>query len=273
MNDARPQGRRDVMELLERHGRSPNKRLGQHFLVDPNLVDKIVRYADLAPGDHVVEVGAGTGTLTRGLAATGARVVAYEVDAGLTPVLEETVGHLPDVAVHIADVMNVDLASDLGPGEWLMVANLPYQVATPLLLDTLRDVAAIRRFVVMVQREVAARLRAAPGTKAYGVPSVVAALYADVSFGFTVPPQVFVPPPAVESAVISLVRKQPDPGAARAAELAAIAFQQRRKMVRRALRDDIPDLTSALAAAGIDPTRRPEDLAADDYLRLGAASP
>ena len=270
--DPGPQGRNEVRALLERHGRRPNKALGQHFLADPNLVERIVRLADVGPGDLVVEVGAGTGTLTAALAATGASVVAYEVDAGLEPVLTEVVGQLDNVEVRIADATAVDMAAELDRGEWTMVANLPYQAATPLLLDSLRDVPQLRRYVVMIQREVAERLVASPGTKAYGIPTVSVALRAETRFGFAVPPQVFVPAPAVDSAVISLDRIEPAPAADRAEEIAAAAFGQRRKMIRRSLRTLFDDPIAVISAAELDPTTRAEDLAPADYLRLAEVS-
>ena len=267
MNSGRPQGRRELLELLERHGRRPNKRLGQHFLADPNLVDRIVRLAHLEPGDRVVEVGAGTGTLTRALHGTGATVVTYEIDRGLQPVLAESLVGL-DVDVRFDDVTAVDLDEALDDTPWTMVANLPYQMGTPLLLDTLRSVERITRFVVMIQREVADRLAARPGSKEYGSPSVSAALRSRVQFGFAVPPQVFVPAPAVESAVVTLERIETVPGVDRAEQLAAVAFQQRRKMVRGSLRSVIEPVVPLLEEAGIDPTSRAEDLSPADYLRL-----
>jgi 16S rRNA (adenine1518-N6/adenine1519-N6)-dimethyltransferase len=272
VNDtARPQGRREIIELLERHGRRPRKSLGQHFLADPNIVDRIVRLAGVGPDDRVVEIGAGTGTLTRALAATGSRVVAYEIDASLEPLLREAVAGLGSVEVRIADALEVDLAAELADGPWTLVANLPYNVGTPLLLDLLRDVVAITRFVVMVQREVADRLTALPGSKQYGIPSVVAGLYANVQFGFRVPPQVFVPPPDVESGVVILERRRPPPEAPSAEALAQAAFRQRRKMIRRSLATVLTDPESVLAAAGVDATLRAEDLAVADYVAIARA--
>jgi len=269
----RPQGRKEVRALLERHGRRPNKQLGQHFLADPNLVDRIVRLADVGAGDSVVEVGAGTGTLTRALAATGATVVAYEVDAGLAPVLAEALSGVEGVDMRFADATGVDFASELPGGPWTMVANLPYHVGTPLLLDLLKQAAAIVRFVVMVQREVADRLLAAPGSRTYGIPSVVVALRAKAAFGFAVPAQVFVPVPSVASAVVTLDRIDPAPDTERAEALAVAAFSQRRKMIRGSLRAELPDVERLLDLAGINPTLRAEDLSPADYLRLAGVAP
>ena len=270
---ARPQGRREILDLLERHDRRPRKSLGQHFLADPNIVERIVRLADCGPASRVVEIGAGTGTLTRALGSVGATVVAYEVDTSLRPILDETLVGLENVEVRFADAMAVDFAEELSGESWTLVANLPYNVGTPLILELLRSAPNIERFVVMVQREVADRLAADPGSRKYGLPSVSARLYATVRFGFTVPPQVFVPPPDVESAVIVLHRKAAPAAALRAEALARAAFGQRRKMLRRSLTTVLTDPEAVLSAAGIDPTARAEELSVDDYLRIAEAVP
>lgn len=266
------QGRGEIRRLLTAHGLRPRKRLGQHFLADPNVVDRIVRTAAVGPDHQVVEIGAGTGTLTRALAATGARVVAYEIDEGLRPILEDVLDGA-DVELRFGDAVRVDLEKELGPGEWTMVANLPYGVGTTLLLDALQQAPRIVRFVVMVQREVAERLAAAPGSKTYGLATVVAALHGTVDYAFTVAPTVFVPPPEVESAVIVVERIEADAGAAEACRIAAAAFNQRRKMVRRSLQSVFEEPIAVLDAAGIDPTVRAEDLSPADYLKLAGAMP
>lgn len=263
----RPQTRSEIAALLERHGVSPAHRLGQHFLADPNITRRIVELAGVRRGDRVVEVGAGTGTLTRALAAAGAEVVAYEVDRGLIPVLEEVTAGLP-VKIRHRDVTEVDLAAEIEGGDWKLVANLPYNVGTPLLLDVLRRVPQVGRMVVMVQREVAERLVAAPGSDDYGLPSVVAALHATARVAMRVPPQVFYPAPNVESAVVVLDRIPPPPEAERAVELAAAGFGQRRKMLRRSLAGVLEDAEAAIAAAGLDPTARAEQLTPSDFVEL-----
>ncbi|MEX1279784.1 MAG: 16S rRNA (adenine(1518)-N(6)/adenine(1519)-N(6))-dimethyltransferase RsmA [Acidimicrobiia bacterium] len=262
------QTRREVRSLLERHGLRPRKRLGQHFLADPNIVDKIVRVAGIGPGDRVVEIGPGTGTLTAALAAAGARVLAIEIDEGLAPVLAETVGGSDLVEVRFGDAARIDLAAELDDGPWALVANLPYNVGTPIVLDVLRHVPTVTRIVVMVQAEVAGRFAAEPGTGEYGLPSVVVGLHAAVRGRFDVPPQVFVPPPTVGSTVIALERRGADPRAERAIELAAAAFGQRRKMLRSSLAGVLADPVAALEAAGIDPTERPERLPPTAWLEL-----
>jgi 16S rRNA (adenine1518-N6/adenine1519-N6)-dimethyltransferase len=261
------QTRSEIAGLLERHGLAPIHSLGQHFLADANITRKIVALAAVGPGSRVVEVGAGTGTLTRALTATGSRVVAYEIDEGLRPLLEEVTDGL-DVEVRFADVMKVDFASVLEGDDWVMVANLPYNVGTPVVLEAMRNAMNIRHFVVMVQKEVARRFAAQRGSDDYGLPSVVAGIYTDANVAFTVQPHVFYPPPRVESAVVVMRRKPAPDGANRAVELARAGFGQRRKMLRRSLAGVLDDPAYTLEAAGIDPTFRAEDLTPDDYLRL-----
>lgn len=265
-----PQSRTEIRELLASHGLRPRRSLGQHFLADPNLVRKVAALADVGPDDRVVEIGAGTGTLTAALAATGATVVAFEVDPNLGPVLESAVD-APNVEIRIADAASVDFSSELAGGTWVLVGNLPYNVGTGIVLDTLRFVPTIVRLVVMVQREVADRLLAVPGSKDYGIPSVVVALHADARFGFAVPIQVFLPPPQVDSAVIVLDRVPAPPGAESAIRLAGVAFGQRRKMLRRSLAAAIGDADEVLRRSGVDPTARAEDVSPEGYLAIAAA--
>jgi 16S rRNA (adenine1518-N6/adenine1519-N6)-dimethyltransferase len=253
--------------LLERHGLYPRAALGQHFLADPNITRKVVATARIGQGDQVLEIGAGTGTLTRALAEAGARVIAYEVDPRLEPVLAESLAGL-GVEVHIADATGIDFQAVLGEGRWKLVANLPYNVGTPLLLEMIRKVPRVSEFTVMVQLEVGLRLTAPAGTPEYGIPSVVAQIYTDPHLVFRIPPQVFFPAPRVESAVVHLVRKPAPPTAERAIELAASGFGQRRKMLRRSLATVFSTPEQVLASAGIEPTRRAEDLQPADYLRL-----
>lgn len=263
----RAQTRSEIVRLLEEHGLSPIRRLGQHFLADANITRKIVELSGVREGDSVVEVGAGTGTLTAALAGTGAHVIAYEVDRGLEPALREVTAGL-DVELRFEDVQGVDFGDALGPGRWTMVANLPYNVGTPLVMEVLRHVPSIDRLVVMVQREVAERFVANPGSPDYGLPSVIAGLHTETSIVFKVPPQVFYPPPRVESAVVVMDRK-PRPDAAEAAiEIARAAFGQRRKMLRRSLATMFDDPGGVLTEAGFDPTARAEDLSPEEYLRL-----
>lgn len=265
------QTRSEIATLLNRHGLAPIHRLGQHFLADANITRKIVALARIEPGTRVVEVGAGTGTLTSALAEGGAQVVAYEVDQGLRPVLEEVTADL-DVDLRFSDVTEIDLASELYGEGWAMVANLPYNVGTPVVMEAMRGAPGIERFVVMVQTEVARRFVARPGSGDYGLPSVVAGIYAEGAIAFTVPPQVFYPPPRVGSAVVTMTRKPAPAAAGRAVDLARAGFGQRRKMLRRSLSSVLDDPVMALESAGLDPTDRAEDLSPDDFVRLAEVS-
>jgi 16S rRNA (adenine1518-N6/adenine1519-N6)-dimethyltransferase len=262
-----PLGRAATARLLAAHGVRPRRALGQHFLVDPNLVRKVVAAAEVRPGDRVLEIGAGAGTLTRALAAAGARVLAYEVDPRLRPVLEEALEGVGGVEVRYADAATIDPAGLAGE-EWAVVANLPYHVGTPLLLRLLREAPSVSRFVVMLQLEAVERLAAAPGSRVYGLPSVVAQLHGSVRIAFRVPAAVFLPPPKVESAVAVIRRREAHPRAEQAVALAAAAFGQRRKMLRRSLAPVLADPAAALTATGLEATRRAEQLSPEDYLRL-----
>lgn len=261
------QTRSEISRLLDAHGLRPNHRLGQHFLADGNVTRKIVSVAAVGQGDKVVEIGAGTGTLTSALAATGAKAISYEVDERLRPVLEAVTAGL-DVDLRFEDITEVDLGDALEGDGWTMVANLPYNVGTPLIMEAMRKAPNVERFVVMMQREVAERLVASPGTSEYGLPSVVVQIHADAELVFRVPPQVFYPPPRVESAVVVMARKPAPELAERAIALARAGFGQRRKMLRGSLGSVLRDPAGSLEKAGIDPTTRAEELSPDDYLRL-----
>lgn len=264
------QDRTEIRDKLTEHGHRPNKGLGQNFLADPNIVRKIVDVADIE-GANVVEIGAGTGTLTIGLADRALRVKAYEIDERLLPVLEQTLSGRANVELIHADAASVSLSEALAGRGWTMVSNLPYNVGTGIVLDALRHTIEIERFVVMVQSEVAERFLATPGSKAYGLPSVVVGLYGQAFRVMTVPPQVFEPPPRVESTVVAIDRRPAPPGAARAIELAAAGFGQRRKMLRRSLAAVLGDPTPVLERAGVDPTARAEELEPLDYVAIARA--
>ncbi len=268
VTDGGAQSHSRMRALLERHQLTPRKSLGQHFLADPNITRKIVYTAEVGPESRVVEIGVGTGTLTAALAQTGAAVVGYEVDERLRPLLEEVLAPFPRVELRFTDAGRVDLSTALEGDRWVMVANLPYNVGTSIVLDALRHAPAIERIVVMVQLEVAQRFVATVGTPSYGLPSVVVGLHADARLAFRVPPQVFVPAPRVESAVVRIDRRSSPPLAERAIRLAAAGFGQRRKMLRRSLVGvvDLPE--AVLTRARIQPTSRPEELAPGDWLRI-----
>ena len=266
-----PLGAAATAELLDRHGFRTTKVLGQHFLIDPNIVRRIVELSGVGPGDRVLEIGAGAGTLTRALADSGAHVVSLEIDDRLRPILAETLEGV-DVDLRFEDATVADLPGLVaGDDSWTVVANLPYNVGTPLVLDLLRHAPSIRRFVVMLQREAVDRLAAGPGSKTYGLPSVVCALHGSVRVALKVPPHLFIPRPSVDSAVAIIDRVDADQAAERAIEIAAMAFGQRRKMVRGTLGGMIGD--AEFVAAGVDPTARPEDLAPADYVALAGVAP
>jgi 16S rRNA (adenine1518-N6/adenine1519-N6)-dimethyltransferase len=269
--------RRQVRDLLAENGLSPSRALGQNFVADPNTVRRIARLAGVGPGDRVAEVGAGLGSLTVALAETGAEVTAVEVDRHLLPVLRSVVEPL-GVRVVEGDAMTLDwdvvLGGDVAGGgdRWALVANLPYNVATPLVLDLLARVPAIDRMLVMVQREVGERLAAGPGTKAYGIPSVKVAYWAEAEVVGRVPPTVFLPQPRVESALVRL-RRLPEPPVDsdrdRLFRLVEAAFGHRRKMLRRSLASLVDP--AAFGRAGVRPDARPEQLSLDDWGRLANA--
>jgi 16S rRNA (adenine1518-N6/adenine1519-N6)-dimethyltransferase len=280
--------RRQVRELLEGHGLAPSRALGQNFVIDDNTVRRIARLSGVGPGDAVIEIGAGLGALTLALVETGAHVVAVEVDRGLVPLLRgEVESH--GVRVVEADALTLDWtdlldttappsdATTPGPTPWAMVANLPYNVAVPVVLRALDDAPALRSMLVMVQREVGERLAAGPGDKAYGAVSVKVAYHATARLVGRVPASVFVPRPAVESALVRIERRPVvavDPAAvspARLFELVRAGFGHRRKMLRQSLAGVVPP--EAFTAAGIDPEARAENLSVEDWGRLAACAP
>ncbi|MGH9137586.1 MAG: 16S rRNA (adenine(1518)-N(6)/adenine(1519)-N(6))-dimethyltransferase RsmA [Acidimicrobiales bacterium] len=267
--------RGDVSALLARHGVGPSRALGQNFVVDPNTVRRIARLADVGPADHVVEVGAGLGSLTLALAETGADLTAVEIDRYLLPALREVLHErAPGVRLVEGDARRLDWSDVLAAADhWVLVANLPYNVATPLVLDLLDDVPAIERMLVLVQREAGERLAARASEAAYGIPSVKVAYHAVAELAGAVPASVFVPRPRVESVLVRIQRRAEPATSAdpeRLFTLVRAGFGQRRKMLRRSL----AGLVSAeqFAAAGVAPDARPEQLDVEAWGRLTAAA-
>lgn len=264
--------RRQITELLDQHGLAPSRALGQNFVADPNTVRRIARLARVGPGDAVVEIGAGLGSLTLALAETGAQVLAVETDRHLVPVLRELVEPAGVEVVH-ADATAADWDVLLaGHERWVLVANLPYNVATPLVLDLLDGVPAIERMLVMVQREAGERLAAVAGDDAYGIPSVKVAYWATATVVGHVPASVFVPRPRVESVLVQIVRRDRpavDADPVLLFDLVRTAFGQRRKMLRRSLAGVVS--AEQFAAAGVDPATRPEALDVGSWGRLADA--
>ena len=264
-------GPRETSELLRRHGLAPRQSRGQNFVVDPNTVRRIARLAGVGPGDHVVEIGAGLGALTRALLDTGAEVTAIEVDEGLVGVLAEVV---PEATIVHADALAVDWTSLLHEQPAVLVANLPYNVATPIVADLLDGVPLIRRMLVMVQAEVGARLAAGPGSKTYGAVSVKVAYWAHASVVGRVPPTVFLPQPKVDSALVAIERRDVPAGPPGVLPddlfaLVRVGFGQRRKTLRRSLAGLAGE--EDFAAAGVDPGARAEQLDVDAWGRLALA--
>ena len=256
---------------MERHGLDARRSLGQNFVVDPNTVRRIARLADLAPGDAVVEIGPGLGSLTLALVEVGADVTAVEMDRDLVPVLREVV-EPHGVRVVEGDAREIDWSALLADRQrWTLVANLPYNVATPLVLDLLRDVPRIDSMLVMVQREAGERLAASAGAKAVGIPSILVAYHGVAEVVARVPPTVFHPQPKVDSVLVRIVRHATAPveePLAAIEPLLRAGYGQRRKMLRRSLGGllDADDF----AAADVDPQARPETLDLAAWARLAA---
>ena len=272
-------GRTEIHELLAANDLRPSRALGQNFVADGNTVRRIARLAGVEPGDRVVEIGAGLGSLTLALVEAGARVTAVEIDRYVLPVLRTQVEPL-GVEVVEADALTVDFRELLGdePG-WSLVANLPYNVAVPLVMRVLEEAPQVSSLLVMVQREVGERLAARARDEAYGAVSVKVAYWAEASVVGKVPANVFIPKPKVESVLVRMVRHpgQPlpttdgsvGPGSPEYDRLFAVVkggFAHRRKMLRRSLENLVT--AEAFAGAGIAPTARAEELGLAEWERL-----
>ncbi|GAA0817207.1 16S rRNA (adenine(1518)-N(6)/adenine(1519)-N(6))-dimethyltransferase RsmA [Spirilliplanes yamanashiensis] len=271
-------GPAEIRELAARLGVAPTKKLGQNFVHDPNTVRRIVAAAGLRPDDVALEVGPGLGSLTLALLPQVAHVHAVELDPVLAAALPGTVAERADAAkltVHAADALKV--TADDVPGSTMLVANLPYNVAVPVVLHLLAELPTLRGGLVMVQKEVADRLVAGPGSKVYGVPSVKLAWYAEARAAGRVPPTVFWPVPNVDSGLVAFTRRaEPVAGAPRRAVFAVVdaAFAQRRKTLRGALAGwaGSPDnAAAALVEAGVDPGARGESLGVAQFAAIAAA--
>ena len=268
-----------IPALLARHGLRPSRALGQNFLADANTARRIARLAELHDGDRVLEIGPGIGSLTVALLEAGAHVTALELDRHVIPALEETVG-ADAIRIVVGDALRVDLDELLGDGDgdgdarpWSMVSNLPYNVATPIVMRLLEAAPRVTSMLVMVQREMGERIASGPGTKAYGAVSVKVAYYARAEVVGLVPPTVFIPAPKVDSALVRIVRHpQPPvsvPSPDRLFALVRAGFAQRRKMLRGALRSELgTQVESVLESAGIDGRARAETLTLDQWATL-----
>ena len=271
-------GPAEIRELAAELDVTPTKKLGQNFLHDPNTVRMIVGAAELSPDDVVVEVGPGLGSLTLGLVDTVSRVIALEIDPRLAGRLPATVEARAPEFAECLTVVNTDALkvsrTDLDAEPTALVANLPYNVSVPVLLHLLAEFPTIKRVLVMVQKEVADRLAAKPGSKIYGVPSVKASFYGEVSRAGTIGKHVFWPAPNIESGLVRIDVDETNPRELRGKvfPLVDAAFAQRRKTLRSTLAGQFgsaADAEAALRAAGIDPGLRGEKLTVDDFVRLG----
>lgn len=266
--------RTELRALLDEYGLKPSRALGQNFVVDPNTVRRIARLADVGAGDLVLEIGAGLGSLTLALVETGAEVHAMEVDRYLIEPLRSIV-EPRGVAVHRADALSADYGTILDGRDAVVVANLPYNVATPLVLHLLESEPLVRRMLVMVQKEVGERFAAHAGDEAYGAASLRVQYFADARVVGKVSPTVFLPRPNVDSALVSIVRRprvRVDPSLVSEADLFEVirtSFGQRRKMLRRSLAGWSND--GVFERAEVDETRRPEELTMEEFARLAAA--
>jgi 16S rRNA (adenine1518-N6/adenine1519-N6)-dimethyltransferase len=294
-------GRAGIHELLDANDLHPSRALGQNFVADGNTVRKIAHLAGVGPGSGVVEIGAGLGSLTLALAETGAEVTAVEIDRRIVPVLRDQVEPL-GVRVVEADALKVDWGEllkdgadgdadgdagsagadgDAGTGRsgrtWTLVANLPYNVAIPLVIRVLEEAPQVASLLVMVQREVGERLAAQAGDQAYGAFSVKVAYWASASMVGRVPASVFIPRPKVESVLVRLDRRPPPEGAVarvsydRLFSVVRAGFAHRRKMLRRSLEGLVDP--GAYVAAGVEPTARAEELGLEEWGRLSAWEP
>jgi 16S rRNA (adenine1518-N6/adenine1519-N6)-dimethyltransferase len=268
-------GPADIRELADALGVRPTKTLGQNFLHDANTIRRIVRTAALEPGEQVLEVGPGLGSLTLGLLDAGHPVTAVEIDPVLAAALPDTVAaRLPEAPLTVLTADALRLHDLPGPAPTALVANLPYNVAVPVVLHLLERVSTLRAALVLVQAEVADRLAAPPGSKVYGVPSVKAAWYALATRAGAVSRNVFWPVPNVDSGLVRLVRRDPPETTASREQVFAVidaAFAQRRKMLRSALAPWAGSAGAAetiLRAAGVDPTARGETLDVAAFARL-----
>lgn len=265
-------GKSDLKDMMEKHDLRPSKSLGQNFVVDPNTILKIIRAANIEKGEQILEIGPGLGSLTSQLSVTS-KVVAIELDRYLIPALEEVLNHFgkrENVEIVQEDAMKIDWQEFFAQrqGVWKMVANLPYNIATPLLVTLLENAPEIQAIYVMVQLEVGERFAASPKSKAYGIPSVKAQYWAETKVLGKVSPNVFLPVPKVDSAILQIIRK-PSPSEVNYenfSRLIQTAFQHRRKMIRKSLNTLVP--LANFSIAEVSPQARPEELSVTDWVKL-----
>lgn len=261
--------------ILHRFKLRADKKLGQNFLIDEDIVRRIVEAAELTPADKVLEVGPGIGTLTQGLAESGADVVAVELDKRLLPVLDVTLEGYDNVRIVNGDILKVDIMQEVGAENFKVCANLPYYITTPIIFALLEKRLPMERLVAMVQKEVAERMAAQPGGREYGALSVAIQYFTEPEIAFIVPPTSFIPAPAVDSAVIVCRRRKQPPvqvcDEALFFRVVKAAFSMRRKMLNNALKNmgiSSEQCAKWLELAGIDGKRRSETLTLEDFAAL-----
>ena len=264
-----------TQHILNRFKLRADKKLGQNFLIDENVVHQIVAAAELSEADTVLEVGPGIGTLTQGLAESKARVVAVELDTRLLPVLATTLNGYDNVRVVHGDILKVNIMEEVGAPSFKVCANLPYYITTPIIFALLEKRLPMERLVAMVQKEVAERMAAQPGGKEYGALSVAIQYYTEPEIAFIVPPTSFIPAPAVESAVIVCKRRIKPPvevcDEGLFFRVVKAAFSLRRKMLSNSLKNmgiKSEQVAKWLELAGVDGKRRAETLSLEDFAKL-----
>jgi 16S rRNA (adenine1518-N6/adenine1519-N6)-dimethyltransferase len=263
-----------TLHILKRFGIRMSKKLGQNFLIDEHVVRNIVEAANLTPGDAVLEIGPGIGTLTQGLAEAGGQVTAVEIDRRLIEVLGKTLEGYENIKIVHGDILRIDVAKEVMAPRYKVVANLPYYITTPIIMGLLEARMPIDVLVTMVQKEVAERMVAVPGTKDYGSLSVAVQYYTQPEIMFLVPPASFIPPPAVDSAVIRCTVREKPPVEVNERvffRVVKAAFAQRRKTLSNTLKTTgVPadTLRVILEKAGIDGTRRGETLSLQEFAAI-----
>lgn len=272
---ANPSVTRHILKAFNLHA---TKKFGQNFLVDANIVRGIVDSAEAGPGDKILEIGPGIGTLTQGLAESGAEVIAVEIDKKLPAVLAETLKGYDNVTIVPGDILKVNIREIMGEGPFKVAANLPYYITTPILMALLEQHLPITHIVTMVQKEVAERMVAKPGSRIYGALSVAVQYYTEPHIAYDVPPRSFIPAPEVDSVVIACKVRETPAVAVKDEKVffrvVKAAFGQRRKTISNAMKGagfDKEQIVAAFEKAGIDAGRRGETFSLEEFGRLADA--
>lgn len=272
---ANPSVTRHILKAFNLHA---TKKFGQNFLVDANIVRGIVDSAEAGPGDKILEIGPGIGTLTQGLAESGAEVIAVEIDKKLPAVLAETLKGYDNVTIVPGDILKVNIREIMGEGPFKVAANLPYYITTPILMALLEQHLPITHIVTMVQKEVAERMVAKPGSRIYGALSVAVQYYTEPHIAYDVPPRSFIPAPEVDSVVIACKVRETPAVAVKDEKIffrvVKAAFGQRRKTISNAMKGagfDKEQIAAAFEKAGIDAGRRGETFSLEEFGRLADA--